>query len=171
MEKFNLCEGLVAHMLEMDAWKELSGNFKFNESQLEKYANELDWEELSHNSEIFWTVSMLEKFKGRIHWGLLSVHITSENLSIELLEKFKDRWDWDEISERRDLTIEIIDKFANLINWRKLINNYYAEKWASFDFVKKYEDKIPAGEFKDSRLWRELSELKAKELQKKICFG
>ena len=44
MEKINLCEGVVAQMMDTEAWGNVSGDFPFSEAQLEKYADKLDWE-------------------------------------------------------------------------------------------------------------------------------
>ena len=37
MEKINLAEGLMAQMMEEEAWKRLSGSFGFTLQMLEKY--------------------------------------------------------------------------------------------------------------------------------------
>lgn len=42
MEKINLCEGVVAQMMDTEAWGNVSGDFPFSEAQLEKYADKLD---------------------------------------------------------------------------------------------------------------------------------
>lgn len=116
MEKINLCEGVVAQMMDTEAWGNVSGDFPFSEAQLEKYADKLDWKEVSGNTNIFWSVQMLEKFKRRIDWTALSRCLQEENVSAELLEKFKDNWNWEELSDNRCLTPELIDQFADYIN-------------------------------------------------------
>ena len=137
----------------------------------EKYADKLDWKEVSGNTNIFWSVQMLEKFKRRIDWTALSRCLQEENVSAELLEKFKDNWNWEELSDNRCLTPELIDQFADYINWKALINNWSCcEKLATEEFIRKYSDRIPACDFKDSRLWRELVEKKEKEIKKLICL-
>lgn len=171
MEKINLCEGVVAQMMDTEAWGNVSGNFPFSEAQLEKYADKLDWKEVSGNTNVFWSVQMLEKFKRRIDWTALSCSLQEENVSAELLEKFKDNWNWEELSDNRCLTPELIDQFADYINWKALINNWSCcEKLATEEFIRKYSDRIPACDFKDSRLWRELVERKEKQIKKRICL-
>ena len=153
MEKINLCEGVVAQMMDTEAWGNVSGDFPFSEAQLEKYADKLDWKEVSGNTNIFWSVQMLEKFKRRIDWTALSCSLQEENVSAELLEKFKDNWNWEELSDNNCLTPELIDQFADYINWKALINNWSCcEKLATEEFIRKYSDRIPACDFKDSRL-------------------
>lgn len=51
-----------------EAWKELSGDFQWNESLLEKYQDKVDWHEVSENTNILWTIPMVQKFKNRIDW-------------------------------------------------------------------------------------------------------
>lgn len=171
MEKINLCEGVVALMMDTEAWGNVSGDFPFSEAQLEKYADKLDWKEVSGNTNIFWSVQMLEKFKRRIDWTALSRCLQEENVSAELLEKFKDYWNWEELSDNNCLTPELIDQFADYINWKALINNWSCcEKLATEEFIRKYSDRIPACDFKDSRLWREMVEKKEKEIKKQICL-
>ena len=171
MEKINLCEGVVAQMMDTEAWGNVSGDFPFSEAQLEKYADKLDWKEVSGNTNIFWSVQMLEKFKRRIDWTALSRCLQEENVSAELLEKFKDYWNWEELSDNNCLTPELIDQFADYINWKALINNWSCcEKLATEEFNRKYSDRIPACDFKDSRLWREMVEKKEKEIKKQICL-
>lgn len=171
MEKINLCEGVVAQMMDTEAWGNVSGDFPFSEAQLEKYADKLDWKEVSGNTNIFWSVQMLEKFKRRIDWTALSRCLQEENVSAELLEKFKDYWNWEELSDNNCLTPELIDQFADYINWKALINNWSCcEKLATEEFIRKYSDRIPACDFKDSRLWREMVEKKEKEIKKQICL-
>lgn len=128
-------------------------------------------ERVSGNTNIFWSVQMLEKFKRRIDWTALSCSLQEENVSAELLEKFKDNWNWEELSDNRCLTPELIDQFADYINWKALINNWSCcEKLATEEFIRKYSDRIPACDFKDSRLWREMVEKKEKEIKKQICL-
>ena len=153
MEKINLCEGVVAQMMDTEAWGNVSGDFPFSETQLEKYADKLDWKEVSGNTNIFWSVQMLEKFKRRIDWTALSCSLREE------------------LSDNRCLTPELIDQFADYINWKALINNWSCcEKLATEEFIRKYSDRIPACDFKDSRLWREMVEKKEKEIKKLICL-
>lgn len=171
MEKINLCEGIVAQMMASEAWSNVSMEFPFSEAQLEKYDEKIDWDSISGNSNITWTVSMLEKFKKKINWTKLSGNLQEHNINLELIEKFKDCWNWEELSQDSNLTPEFIEKFADYINWRALINNYWCEKWCTEEFVKKYSDRIPASEFKDSKLWRNLLDKKENEIKAMICLG
>ena len=114
---------------------------------------------------------MLEKFKSRLNWSQIARNMSEEKVSVEMLEKFKDIWDWDEYSDHGSLTEQIVERFADRLNWRKLINNYSLRNWDVEAFFRKYEDRIPVSDFKDSRLWDELVERKEIELRRRMLLG
>lgn len=114
---------------------------------------------------------MLEKFKSRLNWSQIARKMSEEKVSVEMLEKFKDIWDWDEYSDYGSLTEEIVELFADRLNWRKLINNHSLYNWDVEAFFRKYEDRIPVSDFKDSRLWDELVEKKEIELRRRMLLG
>ena len=171
MEKTNLNDGLMAQMIEEEAWKNLSGSYPWNESLLEKYKDKVDWEEVSNNCNVEWTVSLLEKFKGRINWKQLSNTSHKSILTPEVVEKFKDRWDWKELSENTDLPLATIRKMADYIDWRALIDRGYREEIFGMAFLKEFEDRIPASAFKDSCLWRRIVDEKEELLRVEIALG
>ena len=51
----------------------------------EKYADRIDWEELSCNGDIFWTIPMLEKFKSRLNWSQIARNMSEEKVSVDML--------------------------------------------------------------------------------------
>ncbi len=161
----------MAQMMENEAWGLISKEHPFSLDHLEKYADRIDWEGLSCNGNVFWTIPMLEKFKSRLNWSQIARNMSEEKVSIEMLEKFKDIWDWDEYSYYGSLTEEIVGRFADRLNWRKIINNYSLRNWDVEAFFRKYEDRIPVSDFKDSRLWDELVERKEIELRRRILLG
>lgn len=169
MEKTNLNDGLIALMVEEEAWRNLSREFKWNESLLEKYKDKVDWEEISSNSDIEWTVPMLEKFKGRLNWKELSGTRQKSLLSPDVVERFKDRWDWKELSNNSELPIATIRKMADYIDWKTLIDTYRDD--LSPDFLKEFEDRIPASALKGSRLWDCIVEEKAARIREEIVLG
>ena len=103
-------DGLMAQMIEEEAWKDLSGEYPWNEALLERFKDKVDWEAVSSNSDVAWTVTMIEKFKNSINWYELSRYCSKSLLTLEVVERFKDRWDWKELSGNSDLPIETIRK-------------------------------------------------------------
>ncbi len=169
MEKTNLNDGLMAQMVKEEAWKNLSRELSWSESLLEKYKDKVDWEYISSNSDIEWTVSMLEKFKGRINWQELSSTRQSSLLSPDVVEHFKDRWDWKELSENSELPIATIRKMADYIDWRFIIDSYRDD--LNSDFLKEFEDRIPASALKGTRLWDNIVDEKANKIREEIALG
>lgn len=55
-------------VLEAEAWKEISDHESFSMEMLEKYADKLDWEEISENSNIIWTLDGITKYANRLNW-------------------------------------------------------------------------------------------------------
>ena len=155
-----------------EAWKELSGNFQWSESLLEKYQDKVDWHEVSENMNILWTIPMIQKFKNRIDWDKFSGYADEETLTEAVIEAFKDKWNWSELSQNSSLemTHELLEKFADYWNWEEIIdrysNNLFDEK--GIDFYERYKDHIPAAKLQSSRLWNEIVSQQVKQLTAEI---
>ena len=172
MEKTNLYDGLMAQMIEEEAWKKISGDYPWSEALLEKYKDKLDWEEVSSNYNMEWTVSMLEKFKSRLDWKQLSSTRQKSLLVPDVVERFKDRWDWKELSENSNLPIETIRRMADHIDWRALIERGgYRDDIFGMAFLREFEEWIPASALKDSNLWSKIVEEKEDILRAEIALG
>lgn len=171
MESNTLNESMMSLLLEEAAWKDLSREIAWTEDLLEKYKKNLDWEAVSGNGNILWTVSMLEKFRNLIDWKEMSSTYQDSLLCPEVVEKFADYWDWTELSGNNYLPIETVEKMADRIVWKQLLNTYHStdEKFFSKEFLKKFEKYIPASILSDSNLWDQLVEDKKKEIQKSLC--
>ena len=171
MEKINLAEGLMAQMMEEEAWKNLSRNFGFTIQMLEKYQDKLDWKEVSENTTIVWTMDILEKFKKRISWKAFSEYCDESILTPEILGHFKEYFDWHALSSKSDLPMFIYDKYSDLLDWKKIINTYDRRERLNRAFFEKYRDYIPASAFKDSRLWENIVDEIRLDLENKIRNG
>ena len=62
------------------AWKELSEEFTWSETLLEKYQDKVDWNEISENRHIRWTIPMIQKFQNKINWEIFSECAEEETL-------------------------------------------------------------------------------------------
>ena len=114
----------MAQMMEEEAWKNLSRNFGFTIQMLEKYQDKLDWNEVSENTTIVWTMDILEKFKKRISWKAFSEYCDENILTPEIVERFKEYFDWHALSSKSDLPMFIYDKYSDLLDWKEIINTY-----------------------------------------------
>ena len=155
-----------------EAWKELSGDFQWNESLLEKYQDKVDWHEVSENTNILWTIPMVQKFKNRIDWDKFSRHAEKEALTEAFIEAFKDKWNWSELSENSslELTHELLDKFSDYWVWEEIIDRYSNNLFddMGIDFYERYKDHIPAAKLQNSRLWNEIVSQQVKQLTAEI---
>ena len=153
MEKTHLNDGLMAQMIEEEAWKDLSGEYPWSEALLERFKDKVDWEAVSSNSDVAWTVTMIEKFKNRINWYELSRTSIKSLLTPEVVE------------------LETIREMADYIDWKALIDCRYRDDIFSMEFLKEFEERIPASSFKDSGLWRKIVEDKVEKLRAEILLG
>lgn len=150
-------------ILNEEAWKILSKNFEWSEALLEKYQNEVDWEEISSNSNIRWTIPMVHKFAKRLDWKKFSGCV-DEFLNTDTLETFKEQWDWHELSgnSRAKFNVELLEKYADRVDWGELIDRYsYDDKLfegEGIEFYNKFQEYIPASKLQNSRLWCEMVE-------------
>lgn len=171
MEKVNLAEGLMAQMMEEEAWVSLSGDFGFTLQMLEKYQDRLDWNEISENTNIVWTVEILDKFKRRINWESFSGRCDKSVLTLEIVERFKDYFDWRALSRNADLPMWIVEKYPEKIEWKELINSYRYDEKLNKAFLEKYSEYIPASAFKDSSLWKNIVDEIRANIENKIRCG
>ena len=79
-------------VLETEAWKEVSQSGSLSMTMIEKFADRLDWEEVSGNSNVIWTVEGINKFANKIHWDEFSRSCPENFLSESTLQKFAPKW-------------------------------------------------------------------------------
>ena len=170
MEKINLTEGMMLEVMKEEAWKDISRHFGFTLQMLEKYQNQLDWDEISGNVQIVWTVEMLDKFKKRINWTELSELCDESLLTLEIVERFKDYFDWKALSRNSSLPISIVEEYPNLIDWKEIIRYCYSENSTilTHEFFEKYIEYIPASA---SKLWNCIVSEIYYDIERKIRNG
>ncbi len=155
--------------------KKISSDYPLNDELLMEYSNDLDWEEVSGNSNIKWTAAMINCWGDRLNWKTFSERANEEILIPELIEKFKDRWDWSELSDNSDLklTYDLIDKYIDRWDWDRLINRgwYSSEsELYSIDFLNRYVKYIPMEDFEKSNLWDAIVEEEENAIKKAIML-
>lgn len=160
------------HIIDEEAWKELSRDFHWTQPYLTKYADRVDWEEVSGNEEIAWSPAMLEAFKGRVCWHKLSGTSHDTLFTNANLDKFAAYWDWRELSENRSIpfTGELLDRYADRWDWAELINNYGVDEAVGLNraFLDRFKEHIPMSRVQDSVLWRHIVKARGTEIAGKI---
>ena len=151
---------IVERMLTPLAWDKLSEEFAWTEELLEKYREQVNWQNVSHNGNIAWNTSMLEKFKEDINWHELSDRGDNRIITRKNLERFKEYWDWPSLSDNGTLNWNrsLLEQFADKWDWGKIINNWQLEELFSMEFIERYREYIPFAMLRDSRLEEKIVE-------------
>ncbi|MBE0653222.1 MAG: hypothetical protein IH594_05465 [Bacteroidales bacterium] len=100
---------------------------------IERHADTIDWELLSENTAIPWTLDFCIRFEDRIHWkklnpmGSPALHgrENTENL-VQFLDRFKDRLDWEVVCD--DLwdpshPEEFLARYEKWLRWDRISLN------------------------------------------------
>jgi hypothetical protein len=151
-----------------EAWKELSSNFNWSETTLEKYQDKVDWDEISENRNIRWTIPMIQKFQKKINWDKFSDYADENILSESYLDAFKEKWNWRNLSNNSsiNLTDELLEKYADKWDWEVIIDSYGHDIFSkkAIEFYEKYKDYIPVSKLQSTTLWRNIIEQRAHQL-------
>ena len=163
-----LSNEFMQKIMNEEAWKELSNDFNWSDTLLEKYQDKVNWDEISKNRSIRWTIPMIQKFKNRINWELLSEYIGEESLSESIIETFKDKWNWHELSSNVEvsLSFDLLDKYADLWHWEEIIDRYCSNVFdgQGIEFYERYKEHIPVAKVQNSHLWQEIVSQQKRQL-------
>lgn len=170
METNKLGDYLLNETIRKQAMKNISQEYPLNDEMLNKYRKELDWEEVSDNDNISWTVAMIDRWENQLNWKVFSQTRNKTLLTAEIIEKFKDQWDWGELSGNQNLKLsfDLIDKYIDRWDWDRLINRWYDNEsnLYSWEFLHRYEQYIPVEDFENSCLFNALVMEEATAIQK-----
>ena len=143
-----------------EAWKDLSRSFEWSENTLEKFQDQVDWDEISESIYFHWTIPMVQKFQKRINWNRFSKNISENTLTEKMLETFKEKWDWHELScnYRININDSMLEKYADRWDWECIINRHSHDQYRDrgMDFYEKYKEYIPITKLARTCLWREM---------------
>ncbi len=151
-------------VLEPEAWKEISDNESLSMDMLDKYADKLDWDEISENRNVIWTLDGINKFTNRLNWSNFSENCPDHIINEVTLQKFANRWDWKSLSNRDVFynNWKLLEKFADKVNWGEIINNWNIDR--PVELFSRFQQYIPMSKLQESRLWTAMVESRAKEL-------
>lgn len=159
-------------VLETEAGKELSEDEALSMDMLDRYSDKLDWDGISENSNIIWTLSEIYKFVYKLNWSDFSKFCPDHIINEVTLQKFANRWDWKVISNRDCFYNDwsLLEKFADKTDWSEVITNWNIEK--PLEFFARFQQYIPMTKLQDSHLWKSMVEARAKRLMQEavgIC--
>lgn len=127
-------------------WSIICKEKKFNEADLSKYANLIDWNAISANQSLIWNRQFIEAHLEEINWQILSENSFYRSLDSrqeaffkKILHLYGDRLDLFLLSSNYDLlfTPEIIEKYKDKWDWHEMINNFRIE-W-NMEMLEKYD--------------------------------
>ena len=130
-------------------WKELSKNPNLpwqEENLLDQFQEKWNWDALSVNNGIGFTVEQIEKYTDLFTWdsGTGSNQNIASNTNLpwntDLIERYKNKWHWWSLSRNTGVnwTEEMISIFEENIIWQSMAHNMNLP-W-SLDFIFKYEE-------------------------------
>lgn len=162
---------MIQSIISAKAWNDISSNFGLTEEMLERYADKLNWNEVSKNREIHWTVKLIEKWAGRLNWEELSDSGNEYLLTPDVIAYFVNRWNWRTLSSNSNLKLDytFIDRFVDKWDWSVLIDCWHREDCYTKEFFDRYRSHIPLTLFLDnSRLLNELVDKEAERIKKEL---
>lgn len=123
-------------------WERLSSNkaLPWSLEFFERYEARWDWDTLSWNEALPWSFELIERYEAKWHWDTLS---GNEALpwSLEFIDRYEARWDWEDISMNEALpwSLELIERYEDRWDWRRLSKNE-ALPW-SLDLIDRFDDR------------------------------
>ena len=142
--RYSLNERLIEKLKHIWNWNDLSSNISLSWSieLIEKYKDKWDWSDLSGNNSLPWSIELIEKYENKWNWGWLGTN-NSLPWSLELIEKYENKWNWELLSQNKSLpwSLELIEKYENKWSWNYIgLYKNKALPW-SLELIEKYENK------------------------------
>lgn len=146
---------------EQAMWRKLSSELRWTEELLTKYADKVDWKDISSNEKIVWTESLIRKFSDELDWEELSKNDAPMLARPELVRVFTPNWHWDEKTKHTDWNLKFVEEMKKHLDWEELftdasykeqeyfLNEYFEYisrvkfsefRWNRFPLFKKYVD-------------------------------
>ena len=144
--RYSLNERLIEKLKHIWNWNDLSSNISLSWSieLIEKYEDKWNWDlcGLSDSESLPWSIELIEKYENKWNWGWLGTN-NSLPWSLELIEKYENKWNWELLSQNKSLpwSLELIEKYENKWSWNYIgLYKNKALPW-SLELIEKYENK------------------------------
>jgi hypothetical protein len=98
--------------------------YRFHDYEYMQFIDKLNWNQLSTNKDLPWSLDILLIFENRWNWDLISVN-PKIPYNLETLRILSKNINWDIISglESSFWSFKVISEFSDLLNWDKLSSN------------------------------------------------
>ena len=158
---------------ERAVWKKLSSELSWTEELLTKYADQVDWEEISSNAKVLWTESLLRKFADKLDWEELSQNDAFALRCPDIIRPFALYWHWDVKTKYTAWTPKFISEMKAHLDWKELYlsasyeeQEFYLKEY--FEFV----SQLPFNEtsWRRDRYFEKYIDVQWKERANEILF-
>lgn len=143
-------EQIIA-LRERAVWKKLSSELSWTEELLIKYADQVNWEEISSNEKVLWTESLLRRFADKLDWEQLSKNEALALFSPDIIRPFALHWHWDYKTDNTAWTPKFIEEMKDHLDWKVLYQSATSEEQEFY--LKEYFDYVSQLPFNESG-WR-----------------
>ena len=121
--------GFVANssLIELD-WRKISQSSLCTHDFVKIHKRYLNWNDLSRNDRVLWTMDYINEFSDYWNYALLSGNIALP-WSVDLIDKYIDRWDWDLLPLNNAIPWDdqLVSKYFDRLSIRN-IKRYIKEK-------------------------------------------
>ena len=170
MRRVEMAAGLEKQ-IERQAWMTVSRKRPLTATHLERYEQQLLWDEVSRNNEIQWTTEMALRWKDKLNWNLFSRCAHGQAVTAEGIEALAHLWDWKALTANPNvrMTNELVSKFINKWDWSAMAWRSW-EDYDAREFYSQFFERVPLNGFSGSklefalhhqeveRLWKEMNE-------------
>ncbi len=141
----------ICALRERAVWKKLSSELSWTEELLTKYADQVDWEEISSNAKVLWTESLLRKFADKLDWEELSQNDAFALRCPDIIRPFALYWHWDVKTKYTAWTPKFISEMKAHLDWKEL---YLSASYEEQEFyLKEYSEFVSQLPFNETS-WR-----------------
>ncbi len=165
-EEFVLINTIDRHK-DLINWKDVSAQFAFTPSLLNRYEQYINWEWLSVNDWINWDIESIEKYSDRLDWSLMSYYVARglARRNPDLLNNVNHLFDWDIVASSHEeydtpysdhRVLPFLISYWKSIDWAQVYH-----EWRSSNNSDKTA--ILVSQHADVINWHQLSQALAKE--------
>ena len=152
MRRVEMAAGLEKQ-IERQAWMTVSRKRPLKATHLEKYEQQLLWDEVSRNNEIEWTTEMALRWKDKLNWNLFSRCAHGQAVTAEGIETLAHLWDWKALTANPNvrMTNELVRKFMTKWDWSAMAWRSW-EDYDAREFYSQFFERVPLNGFSGSKL-------------------
>ena len=152
MRRVEMAAGLEKQ-IERQAWMTVSRKRPLKATHLEKYEQQLLWDEVSRNNEIEWTTEMALRWKDKLNWNLFSRCAHGQAVTAEGIETLAHLWDWKALTANPNvrMTNELVRKYIAKWDWSAMAWRSW-EDYDAREFYSQFFERVPLNGFSGSKL-------------------